>query len=235
VTVREISARCSAIAALLRRGRAFPGDEAGGGSLGRADGAEDIGQSGALIVRGRGSRRAHRRVILFFWPIRERSPGSFELRYSLGTDAATGKRRMANVTVRGTRKDAEKELRRLLRSLDTGEHVDPTRITGREWLATWLATVRQEITPKTHEGYAEIVNHFLAPALGNLQLATLAPAHIQSFYNTLAEGGRRDGKPGGLSSRRDGCSRMRGDRALQQRARPLRFSRAQWTHEIRGS
>jgi hypothetical protein len=33
--------------------------------------------------------------------IRERSPGSFELRYSLGTDAGTGKRRMANVTVRG--------------------------------------------------------------------------------------------------------------------------------------
>src|SRR5229473_7373442 len=150
VTVREISARCSAIAALLRRGRAFPGDEAGGGSLGRADGAEDIGQSGALIVRGRGSRRAHRRVILFFWPIRERSPGSFELRYSLGTDAATGKRRMANVTVRGTRKDAEKELRRLLRSVDTGEHVDPTRVTVREWLATWLAAIREEVSPKTH-------------------------------------------------------------------------------------
>lgn len=131
--------------------------------------------------------------------IRERSPGSFELRYSLGTDAATGKRRMANVTVRSSRKDAEKELRRLLRSLDSGDHVDPNRITIREWLATWLATVRQEISPKTHEGYTEIVSHFLAPALGNLQLAKLAPAHIQAFYNTLAEGGRRDGKPGGLS------------------------------------
>ena len=42
--------------------------------------------------------------------IRERSPGSFELRYSLGTDSAPGKRRTATVTVRGTRKDAEKEI-----------------------------------------------------------------------------------------------------------------------------
>jgi hypothetical protein len=52
--------------------------------------------------------------------IRERSPGSWELRYSLGTDPATGSRRIATTTVKGNRKAAEKELRRLLRTLDTG-------------------------------------------------------------------------------------------------------------------
>src|SRR5262249_60876165 len=67
--------------------------------------------------------------------IRERSPGSWELRYSLGTDPATGRRRIATATVKGNRRAAEKELRRLLRSLDTGEHVDPTRTTVRGWLA----------------------------------------------------------------------------------------------------
>jgi hypothetical protein len=40
--------------------------------------------------------------------IRERSPGSYELRYSLGTDPATGKRKMATATVRGSRKAAAK-------------------------------------------------------------------------------------------------------------------------------
>jgi integrase len=131
--------------------------------------------------------------------IRERSRGSFEVRYSLGTDSATGKRKIATATVRGSRRDAEKELRRLLRSLDTGEHVDPNRVTVREWLATWLGTVRTEVAPKTHERYGEIVDHFLVPALGNLQLGKLAPVHIQDAYNALATGGRRDGKPGGLS------------------------------------
>lgn len=58
--------------------------------------------------------------------LRERSLGSFEIRYSLGTDPATGKRKIATATVRGSRKDAEKELRRLLRTLDINEHVDPT-------------------------------------------------------------------------------------------------------------
>jgi hypothetical protein len=131
--------------------------------------------------------------------IRERSPGSFELRYSLGTDPATGKRKIATATVRGSRKDAEKELRRLLRSLDTGEHVDPNRITVREWLRTWLAAVRPEVAPKTLERYGEIVSYFLVPAIGNLQLTKLTPVHIQDAYNGWAESGRRDGKKGGLS------------------------------------
>jgi integrase len=132
--------------------------------------------------------------------IRERSPGSFELRYSLGVDPATGKRKIATATVRGSRKDAEKELRRLLRTLDTGEHVDPTRTTTREWLVSWLAAVRDEVSPKTHERYSQIVNYSLAPALGNLPLTKLAPVHIQEAYSRWTSEGRHDGKPGGLSA-----------------------------------
>ena len=126
--------------------------------------------------------------------IRQRSPGRWELRYNLGTDPASGERRVATTTVKGTRQAAEKELRRLLRTVDTGEHVDPSRLTVREWLTTWLATVREEVSPKSHERYAEIARHFLIPALGNLPLAKLAPAHLQQAYNVWAVGGRRDGK-----------------------------------------
>jgi len=133
--------------------------------------------------------------------IRERSPGSFELRYSLGTDPATGRRRIATTTVQGDRKAAERELRRLLRTLDTGEHVDPTRMTVREWLAQWLETVRTEVSPKTHERYTEIVDNFLAPTFGNLPIVKLAASHLQVAYNGWATGGRRDGKDGGLSPR----------------------------------
>jgi integrase len=131
--------------------------------------------------------------------IRERSPGSWELRYSLGSDPATGKRRMATATVRGNRRAAEKELRRLLRTLDTGEHVDPSRMTVREWLTSWLGAIREEVSPKTHERYGEIVMNFLAPELGNLPIIKLAPVHISAAYTRWATEGRRDGKPGGLS------------------------------------
>ena len=131
--------------------------------------------------------------------IRERSPGSWELRYSLGTDPATGKRQTVTTTVKGNRRVAEKELRRLLRSVDTGEHVDPSRLSVRQWLTTWLLTIREEVSPKTYERYSEIVQHFLLPALGNLELVKLAPSHIQTAYSALASEGRRDGKPGGLA------------------------------------
>jgi integrase len=133
--------------------------------------------------------------------IRERSPGAFEIRYALGTDPASGRRRIATATVRGSRKDAERELRRLLRTVDTGEHVDPSRITLRQWLTTWIDAVKSEVSPKTGERYGEIAFNFLIPALGNLQLTKLAPVHIQDAYNALATGGRRDGKEGGLSPR----------------------------------
>ena len=131
--------------------------------------------------------------------IRQRAPGSWEIRYDFGTDPATGKRRVATVTVRGDRKAAEKELRRLLRTVDDGSHVDPSHLTVRHWLETWLETVRSEVAPKTAERYAEICRNYLIPALGNIALTRLAPTQIQAAYNAWAIGGRRDGKAGGLS------------------------------------
>src|SRR5207248_514884 len=45
--------------------------------------------------------------------IRERSPGSYELRCSLGTAPATGRRKIATTTFKGSLKEAQRELRRL--------------------------------------------------------------------------------------------------------------------------
>src|SRR5690242_4424281 len=131
--------------------------------------------------------------------IRQRSPGSYELRYGLGVDPGTGKRKLATTTIHGSRKDAERELRRLLRSLDIGEHVDPGRMTVRQWLARWLATIKPEVAARTHENYSAILRNRLIPALGNLPLTKLAPAHIQNAYTEWAADGRQDGKSGALA------------------------------------
>jgi hypothetical protein len=123
--------------------------------------------------------------------IQQRSPGSFRLRYTLGKDPITGKRRTATTTVQGTRKDAERELTRLLRTADTGEHVDPSRMTVRQWLETWLDAVRAEVSPKTHESYAEIVRCYLTPALGGAianpkSIQRLEPTRRQALVTTQA-------------------------------------------------
>jgi hypothetical protein len=46
-------------------------------------------------------------------------------------------------------------------------------------LTTWLAAVREEVSPKSYERYAEIARHFLMAALGNLPLAKLALGSTQ--------------------------------------------------------
>jgi hypothetical protein len=48
--------------------------------------------------------------------IKSRSAGSYRIRYTLGRDPVSGKRRFGTATVRGTRKEAEQELVRLLRT-----------------------------------------------------------------------------------------------------------------------
>lgn len=126
--------------------------------------------------------------------IRQRSPGSWELRYRI----TNGK--IATATVRGGRRDAEKELRRLLRAVDTGEHAaDPSRMTVGAWFDRWLAMVRTEASAATHARYEALVQNYLRPAWGALPLAKLSPTHIQDTYSQWAEGGRRDGRAGPLA------------------------------------
>jgi integrase len=69
------------------------------------------------------------------------------------------------------------------------------------WLSQWHEAKREEVSPKTHERYGEIVSNFLIPALGALPLAKLTPSQIEKAYSDWASGGRRDSKPGGLSPR----------------------------------
>jgi hypothetical protein len=58
-------------------------------------------------------------------------------------------------------------------------------------LKTWLGATRHEVARRTIERYTEIVDGFLLPAIGNLQLAKLAPVHIQDAHNAWATVGRR--------------------------------------------
>ncbi|MDX2027174.1 MAG: tyrosine-type recombinase/integrase [Alphaproteobacteria bacterium] len=133
--------------------------------------------------------------------IRQRSKESFEIRYTLGVDPLTGKRRTITTTFRGDKKSAEKELRRLLRSIDTGEYVEPTKIKVGEFLLQWLEAVHSQVSPKTHERYAQLVRLYLIPTFGACVLHKLSPLAIQNAYNAWETSGRQDGKSGGLAPR----------------------------------
>ncbi len=131
--------------------------------------------------------------------IRPRGKGAWELKFEVGHDPVTGRRVTKYATVRGAKRDAQRELRRRLDAVDQGRHADPGKLTVSDWLTKWLDLARNEVSPKTWERYAEIVDKHLIPALGALPLAKLQTIHVQDYYAKALREGRRDGT-GGLSA-----------------------------------
>lgn len=126
--------------------------------------------------------------------IRPRGPGAWELKYDVGRDPKTGRRITRYKTVRGAKRDAQRELRKLLGAVDKGVVADAGKITVGDWLKQWIEEARHTVSLKTHERYSEIVDKHLVPALGAIPLAKLAPVRIQAFYSDALKSGRLDGK-----------------------------------------
>ena len=131
--------------------------------------------------------------------IRKRGKSSWAIVLDLGRDGA-GKRHQKWHTVRGTKKDAERELARLITEINTGDYVEPSRMLVREYLERWLRDYAEHsVSPKTYERYDEIIRSHIVPALGGYELSKLRPLHIQGFYTAAITSGRKDGN-GGLSA-----------------------------------
>ena len=59
-----------------------------------------------------------------------------------------------------------------------------------EFLDRWLSdSVRDTVRKGTFERYEQIIRIHIRPALGNLKLKTLSPAHVQSFYRDKLDRG----------------------------------------------
>ena len=131
--------------------------------------------------------------------IRKRGKASWAVVLDLGRDAS-GSRRQKWHSVKGTRRDAEREMSRILGELNMGSYVEPARMSVGEFLDRWLADyAKPKVTSKTFERYGEMIDGHIRPALGTYLLPKLAPLHIQSFYSRALATGRKDGK-GGLSA-----------------------------------
>jgi hypothetical protein len=88
----------------------------------------------------------------------QRSPGSYRIKYEIGRDPITGKRRTGYKTVKGTKKEAQQELRRLQIAVDQGMYTNPGKLTVGKYLTDWLSGRRHSIAPKTAERYDELIH-----------------------------------------------------------------------------
>ena len=130
----------------------------------------------------------------------------WELKYD--ADRAGGQRQTVYRAFKGTRRQAEAELARLLARVADGGHVDPSKLTVAEYLRSrlehWVAM--GTISPKTAQGYSGLIEHQIVPFLGSKLVQKLAARDIETWHSTLltkgAKGryGRPDGA-GGVSAR----------------------------------
>lgn len=131
--------------------------------------------------------------------IRERSPGHWAIVIEL-RDSATGKRRRKWHSFNGTKRQAQIECARLVSEMSGGTYLEPAKTTLAQFLDQWLADIKGNVAPRTHERYNEIARKNLIPLLGATTLPKLQPMQISAAYTKALASGRRDGK-GGLSPR----------------------------------
>jgi integrase len=107
------------------------------------------------------------------------------------------------VSVKGTRREAERALTDAVHRRDTGLDIDPSKLTVAKYLKRWLADyAATNVSASTLVRYQGIVDNHLLPTIGRVQLSDLRPAHIQRVYaEALSTGSRRDRRGGVLSAR----------------------------------
>jgi integrase len=130
--------------------------------------------------------------------IRRRGERSWELKFDLGRDPVTGKRQVRHVSFRGTKRDAQAELTRLLNRRNEGTYVDPTKMTVAEYLEHWLTVdIDRRVSAKTAARHRGIVRHQIVPRLGTVPLRKLMATHIEAFEADLQRDGYVKGSKAG--------------------------------------
>jgi integrase len=120
--------------------------------------------------------------------VSQRAAGSWTIQVSGGFNDA-GKRVRLTRTIRGTKRDAERALTELLRTVDQGQAAQTNSGTFGTYLARWLEHQRSRVGAKTWERYESLVRVHIVPQCGRVRLSALRPHHLQAALdNMLASG-----------------------------------------------
>ena len=122
--------------------------------------------------------------------------GSWSLQVYVGRGLGNGKKVYRYETVRGTKAIAEKRLREMLAEEEGPVVVVPSRMTVGEYLDEWLeGEVANTTRVRTRVGYRGVVNLYLKPWLGRVQLDRLGPKEVGDMEAGLKRRGGVGGRP----------------------------------------
>ena len=106
-----------------------------------------------------------------------------------GHDPSTGKRWQKWISVKGTKRDAERRLAAVVRDITAGTLAEPARITLAAYLDEWMRDyVAISVRPRTAQGYRTIVRR-IQFHLGRVLLPNLKPQQVQRYYAAMLDEG----------------------------------------------
>lgn len=117
--------------------------------------------------------------------LQQRGRDSWRLKVFVGR-SSDGKRRYVERTVRGSRRDAERALARLVVEADEGRYAAAAPMTFGELLDRWLAIKKLAVEPTTLSSYEWVARRYLRPALADRKLASLRPIELDGLYADLS-------------------------------------------------
>ncbi len=122
------------------------------------------------------------------------------LHYKINTEQHKNKWVSTGLPARGNKKKAEAMIPEVIEKYKTLEYVEG-RILFTDCVIDWLERKRGKVEQSTWEGYEIYAQKHIIPYFQPLNLAIqdVAPKHIQEYYEFKLNGGREDGKEGGLN------------------------------------
>jgi integrase len=121
-----------------------------------------------------------------------RGAKSWRLKYDT-PGAQAGRRRTHYITLRGTKAEAQREAARILASVASGTHVDPSSETVAAFVERWLADwANSNVSNKTWTRYAQLLRKHLCGHVGSIPLQKLRAADLQRIYAAMAKDGLAD-------------------------------------------
>lgn len=86
--------------------------------------------------------------------------------------------------------DARRNFRKARGDAERGLVSDGGNVRLSEYLTRWLNdSVKGSVKLITHQSYEMLVNKHVVPALGNIRLSKLTPAHLQGFHGSKLDEG----------------------------------------------
>ena len=133
--------------------------------------------------------------------VRQRGEKTWELKWDAPTD--NGGRKTFYKNVKGTKREAQAQLTKLVAAAANGNQVEPSKLTVEQYIRKRLGhwKLGGMISAGTAQRYGQLIEGQIVPHLGSKLLQRLTTEDIEIWHSILLTIGRRgrNGKPDGES------------------------------------